>query len=203
MEQQKKNPQRVSIFLDEAFAFGVHQDVLLQHHLYTGRMLDEAAIKEIIYDDQLVRAKQTALSYLAHRARTEYEVRDKLKKNQFDELIIERVIERLYELSYLDDDSFTERYIRGRLNKKGHAPLRLKADLRRMGISPEKIDRALQTIADRNSLLDKALEQAQKRSKRLARETDSFAKRRKIYGFLLRKGHTPDVANEVLERLEL
>jgi hypothetical protein len=36
---QKKNPQRVSIFIDEAYAFGVHQDVMIRHALMKGTFL--------------------------------------------------------------------------------------------------------------------------------------------------------------------
>ena len=203
IEPQKKDARRISIFLDQKFAFGAHQDILLQHNLFIGRILDETTVQEIIQADQLIRAKFSAISYISHRARTEHEVRQKLRREQFEEDIIDAVISRLYDISYLDDDTFVENFIRSRLHVKGHGPLRLKADLRRLGISTEKIDQALQTIADPRSLFNTALEQARKRSERLRREKDSYTKRRKLYGFLLRKGHTPDIAREVLDRLEL
>lgn len=202
LERQKKNRNRVSVFIDGTFAFGVHQDVLLQHMLYTGLLLDSDTINEIVEADQLIRAKTSAIHYLSYRSRTEYEIRSKLRKDGFNEAIIENVITRLHELSYIDDDTFAVNYVRDRLNRKGHGPLRLKTDLRRLGISPEKVDRVLAKLTDSSRIVDKALEQARKRVKRLSRENDPLKKRRKLYNFLLRKGHTTDTVKEVLERLD-
>jgi len=202
LERQQKNRNRISVFIDDVFAFGVHQDILLQHMLYVGLQLEQPAIQEIQQADQLIRAKMSAISYLSYRARTEHEIREKLKRDGFDEPVRNTVIDRLHELSYINDQSFVLNYVRDRLNRKGHGPIRLKADLRKLGISKEQVDEALNEVSDANNILDRALEQARKRIKRLQKETDPYKKRRKLQNFLLRKGHTLDTAREVVERLE-
>ena len=202
LERQAKNQNRISVFINDAFAFGVHQDVLLQHMLYVGLELDLPTIEELQYADQLVRAKTAAIHFLSYRARTEYEIRDKLRQKGFELSIIDIVIRRLHELSYIDDNSFVMNYVRDRLNRKGHGPVRLKSDLRKLGISQEQVDSALAEVTDTASIVDKAHEQARKRIKRLHKEKDPFKKRRKLYDFLLRRGHTVDTVKEVLERIE-
>ena len=202
IERQTKNQNRISVFIDDAFAFGAHQDVLLQHMLYVGLHLDQPTIQEIQRADQLIRAKSSAIHFLSYRARTEHEIRDKLKRDGFDLWAIDIVIRRLHELSYIDDTSFVINYVRDRLNRKGHGPIRLKSDLRKLGITHEQVESALEELADSDKIVDKALEQARKRIKRLQRENDPYKKRRKLFNFLLRKGHTMDTAKEVLERLE-
>ena len=203
LERQKKNQNRVSVFIDGTFAFGIHQDVLLQHMLYTGLRIELDTIEQIRQADQLIRAKTAAIHYLSYRARTEHEIRNKLKKDRFSTEIIEIVINRLYELSYIDDETFVRNYVRDRLNRKGHGPIRLKADLRKLGITPEQIDHVLENTTDKNGLFENALEQAKKRNKRLEREHDPLKKRRKLYSFLLRKGHTTDIVKEVLDHLDM
>lgn len=202
LERQSKNKNRISVFIDDAFAFGIHQDVLLQHMLYVGLELDLPTIQELQYADQLIRAKTAAIHFLSYRARTEHEIRDKLRQKGFELTIIDTVIQRLHELSYIDDDSFVMNYVRDRLNRKGHGPIRLKADLRKLGINQEQVDKALAEVADYARIVDKAHEQARKRIKRLQKEKDPFKKRRKLYDFLLRRGHTVDTVKEVLERIE-
>ena len=202
LERQSKNQNRISVFIDNSFAFGVHQDVLLQHMLYVGLRLDQQTIQELQLADQLIRAKSSAISYLSYRARTEFEIREKLKRDGFESTIIEAVILRLHELSYIDDNTFVTNFVKNRLHLKGHGPLRLKSDLRKLGISHEQVEIALNAIADSEGIIDRALEQARKRMKRLQKEENRFKQRRKLYSFLLRKGHTSDTAKEVLERLE-
>ena len=203
MERQKKNARRISIFLDGAFAFGIHQDILLQFPLYSGLQLEEATTREILDADSLLRAKETALSFLGHRSRTEHEVVQKLERAGFGQGIIAAVIERLYELSYLDDAAFTKAYIQHRTQHKGYGPRRIKSDLLRLGISADKIEQALEQYTDRHQLVKKAIEQAKKYCRKVRKEPDPYKKKQKIHQFLLRKGHTYETAREVLDHLEL
>ena len=203
IEMQKKNTKRISIFINDKFAFGLHQDVLLQHALHSGMTLDAAAIKTLVEADALLRAKEAAIIYLGHRARTEHEVRTKLKGKAFEESIIDQVIRRLYELSYLNDEQFAQRYTQSRFQHKGYGPQRIRTELRRLGIAAPLIDQALQTLLPTNEVVDRALLEAEKRLRRLRNEKDLYKKRRKLFDFLVRRGHTSEVAREVIEKLNL
>ena len=105
LEQQTNDANRTSVFLDGEFAFGVHQDLVVKHGLRVGRTLTPEEQQEIEHDEQYVQAKQRALDYLAHKPRTEEEVRRKLRKQDVTDFVIEDVVERLYELSYFDDEA--------------------------------------------------------------------------------------------------
>ena len=109
IESQKKNSNRVSVFINDKFGFGLHHDVLLQHGVHTGQDLDEELISKLRAADALVRAKEAAIVYLGHRARTEQEVRKKLRGKGFEPAIIDQVVARLHELSYLDDAGFARK----------------------------------------------------------------------------------------------
>ena len=176
IERQQKNQHRISIFIDHTFAFGAHQDVLFQHNLYTGRILDAPTIQAILHSDQLIRAKMAAIAFLSHRSRTEHEVREKLHRAHFDDQVIDIVITRLHEISYLDDETFVRNYIKDRLNRKGYGPIRLKADLRRLGISAGNVDEAIQTLTNRDDIFKKALEEAKKRIRK-TRERNRSSKK--------------------------
>lgn len=203
IQSQKKNRNRISIFLDDKYAFGLHQDVLLQNNLYSGLDLNESDIKKLVDADALLRAKEASIVYLGHRARSEHEVRTKLKGKGFSEEIIAQVIKRLYELSYLNDEQFALNFTRNRFNHKGYGPKRIQADLRRLGIAGPLIERALDELLSENKVIDSALAEAEKRLRRLRRETDLTKKRKKLFDFLLRRGHTVDVVREVIDKLDL
>lgn len=203
LEFQKKNAKRISVFIDDKFAFGLHQDVLLQHSLHSGMELDEQQIKALLEADALLRAKEAAITYLGHRARSEQEVRTKLKRKGFDEEIIATVVKRLHELSYLNDESFAQNYVRSRFKVKGYGPQRIRSELRRLGIPDALISQTIEDLLPKQDVSERALEEAKKRLKRLRNESDMTKKRRKLFDFLLRRGHTTDVAREVIEQLDL
>ena len=202
IESQKKNSNRVSVFIDDKFGFGLHHDVLLQHGLHAGQDLDEEQITTLQAADALIRAKETAIVYLGHRARTEQEVRKKLHGKGFESAIIDRVITRLHELSYLDDAGFARSYTQNRFKYKGYGPQRIRVELRRLGIENQLIEAAIEETMPGEAMYDKALAEAQKRLRRLRSEKDMNKKRQKLYGFLMRRGHTPDIVREVIDNIE-
>ncbi len=203
MEMQKKNAKRISIFINDKYAFGVHQDVLLQHALHSGMDLDATQINTLVEADALLRAKEAAIIYLGHRARTEHEVRKKLKGKDFDAAIIDQVIKRLHELSYLDDEQFAVRYTKNRFEFKGYGPQRIRTELRRLGIAQPLIEQALDTLLPADDVVERAMVEAEKRMRRLRNEQDLYKKRRKLFDFLVRRGHTSEVAREVIDKLNL
>ncbi len=202
LQTQRKNNKRVSIFIDGHFAFGIHQDVLLQHNLYSGLFLDAPTIQTLTDADALLRAKEAAMVYLGHRARSVHEVNQKLQQKGFNESVIKIVRDRLLELGYLNDRSFAHQFVKGRFQAKGYGPQRLRSDLYRLGLAPGLIEEVLDEELDNDEILIRAFEQGKKKWKQLRREPDAFKKRKKLFDFLLRRGHTPDVSRQIAELLE-
>jgi len=82
------------------------------------------------YDDALNRA----FDQIARRARSEAEVRRKLLQEGADEAVVDRVVARLHELRYLDDDAFARARARG-LAARGFGPLAAASRLALAGVS--------------------------------------------------------------------
>ncbi|MCA9883019.1 MAG: hypothetical protein KC708_08620, partial [Anaerolineae bacterium] len=65
LEVQKKNNERVNVYLDGEFAFGLNlMDAAMLHK---GQELDDNAIVELKYKDEIVRAFDQAIKLLARR----------------------------------------------------------------------------------------------------------------------------------------
>ncbi len=109
---QRKNPDRVSVFLDGEFAFGVYQDLVLAHGLRVGAALTENAQAALLREDAMIVARAIAVRFLAAKPRTEQEIRKKLARAEFDEETIDSAIARLYELSYIDDEAYARAFAR-------------------------------------------------------------------------------------------
>ena len=202
LEQQSNDAGRTSVFLDGEFAFGVHQDLVVKHGLRVGRTLTPEEQQEIEQDDHYVRAKQRALDYLAHKPRTEEEVRRKLRRQDTPKTVVEDVVARLYELSYLDDEAYAEDYVRNRFASKKYGPVRIRRELVERGIDRHTAEEAVDDLFAEKDLTAVAREHAEKRWARLADEDDPRRRKQKLYRYLRRRGFTSATITPLLDELE-
>ncbi|NDJ36558.1 MAG: RecX family transcriptional regulator, partial [Chloroflexi bacterium] len=78
---QKRNKQRVNVYLDDTFAFGLALDEAL--HLRRGQVLTDEEVDRLKALDAAARAREAALNYLSYRPRSTAEVRDNLRGKDF------------------------------------------------------------------------------------------------------------------------
>ncbi|WP_263786100.1 RecX family transcriptional regulator [Salinibacter grassmerensis] len=202
LDPQVNNENRVSVFIDEEFAFGVHEDLVVKHGLTVGMTLTAEDMREVEADEQYVEAKQAALDYLAHKPRTETEVRRKLKRNDMPAFVIDDVIARLYELEYLDDEAYAHDYAHNRFSSKRYGPVRIRRELEERGIDRHLADVAVDTLFEDKDPTAAAWEHAESRWPRLADEDDPRRRRQKMYRYLRRRGFTSETIRPILDELE-
>ena len=94
LTRQRRDPQRVNVFLDGAFALGLAEEVVVKAGLRKGRFLSLEALEGLRAEDAGLRARRLALDYLAHRARTRAEVRRRLGRAGFAEPDAEAAVAR-------------------------------------------------------------------------------------------------------------
>jgi regulatory protein len=202
LEQQSNDPNRTSVFLDGEFAFGVHEDLVVKHGLRVGRSLTPEEQQEIERDEQYVQAKQRALDYLAHKPRTEEEVRRKLRRTDVPDPVVEDVVARLYELSYLDDEAYAQDYVRNRFASKKYGPVRIRRELVERGIDRHVAEAAVDELFAEKDVQAVARDHAEKRWARLADEDDVRRRKQKLYRYLRRRGFTSATITPLLDELE-
>ena len=202
LDPQDNNADRVSVFLDGEFAFGIHEDLVVRHGLRVGTRLTLEDIREIESDEAYVDAKQTALDYLAYKPRTEQEVRRKLRKQDVSRPVVDDVIARLYELEYLDDESYAHDYAHNRFSSKKYGPVRIRRELEERGIDRHLAEAAVDELFSEKSAEGAAWAHAEKRWPRLADEDDPRRRRQKLYRYLRRRGFTADTIRPILDELE-
>ncbi|NMC46001.1 MAG: hypothetical protein GYA52_04135 [Chloroflexi bacterium] len=195
IEQQKKNPNRVNIYLDEQFAFGLHKYVAWR--LKVGDVLDEQSIQHLQQEDVLEEAYQKALRLLGYRPRTEYEMRSRLAEYGYEENCIDGVIARLLEKEYLDDQQFAEDWVENRNTFRPRGRRLLTLELRQKKVSEDQIRRALETIPQDMELAHQAAEKYCGKLKGL----DEKSFKHKLYGYLTRKGFMYEDIKPILEEM--
>ena len=93
-------------------------------------------------DESRIRSVAIALqSYREHGAR---ELEAKLTRKGYDSLTTAQVIEELRESGLVSDQRFAEAYVRGHAGR-GHGPIRIRYDLKELGVPPKLISAALES----------------------------------------------------------
>jgi regulatory protein len=198
IEPQKKNPKKRSVFLDERFAFGLDEEVVYKYGLKTGKELEQKEIDQIIEAETKKEAKDAALKFLSYRMRSERELRDKLKKKEFAQNLIDEVVKDLKRVNLIDDYEFASAFVRDRISNNPRGKILLKQELWKKGIKKEIIEKTLKEyFKDENEELILAKELLRKRKKRYESLDENVAKRR-LMSFLLRRGFSYDIVKQVL-----
>jgi regulatory protein len=199
---QQRHAQRVSVFLDGTFAFGVSVDLMLEFGLRVGRQLSLEEQEHLKAAERLLVARAKALQYLAYRPRTAHEVRQKLRQSGFEEEIVTQVMERLQARGDVNDAAYAQAYLKTRLDRRGEGPQRIRRDLQRRGIHQALLHETLQQCLTAEDMLAAARTQAARRWPRLAREADPAKRRKKLGDFLYRRGFPYELVQQVMQELE-
>jgi regulatory protein len=194
LEPQKKNPQRLNVYLNGEFAFGVSRAAV--PWLEEGNELSQQKINALQTEDQVEQAFQRALHYLSFRIRSEQEIRLNLQKHQLPENIIDPVLNRLRERSLVDDRDFAQQWIdnRNRFHPRGKRAL--SSELYRKGIPNQIIEETLNDL-DETEL---AYKFARKKVDKL-KTLDKSNFQKKMYGYLSRRGFDYGLSKEVVRDL--
>ncbi|MDP2941399.1 MAG: regulatory protein RecX [Candidatus Omnitrophota bacterium] len=151
--------------------------------------------------DSLARARDYAFLLLKFRQRSEQEIREKLKRKKFSPEIIRETVIFLKEKAFLDDQIFAREWISSRL-KRPLGIRRIRQELKLKGV-PDKIIQSEIEQAGQDYREEAVVEAiAQEKAQRLKGLDPQKAKRR-IYGYLLRRGFSPDSVSEAVLRLNL
>lgn len=198
MQPGRRNPARISIFLDGAFAFSAHADVVVRYGLHTRQALDTETQQAVRAADAERKAYDRALVYVGHKPRTEHEVQQKLVSAGCDSDAVAHVVSTLRIQGYLDDAAYAERYVAARFRNRGLGPRRLRAELRHRGVAIELIDSAMAQLSHKD-IVDGASRLVQKRGPRLLQEPSPHLRMKKLMDYLRLRGYGADVARPVID----
>lgn len=198
IQLQQKRKDRFSIFLDDEFAFGLHQDVLIKACIAKGDQLSEKQIADILELEERRAAKEKAYRLLAVRPRSKKELTDRLRQAGFAESEIEYVLQDLIRLKLINDREFAAMFARNRMITKPCGEFLLMQELRKKGIGDADIALAVQEAYKEKSEYDVAWQVAAKSKKKQIRLDKEKAQKR-VTDFLMRRGFHWDIVKDVME----
>jgi len=182
IKQQVKTQGRYSIFVDGKFSFGLGEASLMEGSIRIGKELSSDELDQLKDTAKTDKAYNRALGMIARRQRSEWEIRDYLKRKDYDPELIDSLVERLYASKWLDDAVFARMWIENRRLLKATSTRRLQQELRAKRVSDEVISEALaDDQTDEQSLLVELIERKRKQSR--------YQDPQKLMAYLIRQGY--------------
>ena len=197
IKAQRRNTERVSLFLDGEFAFGLAR--VLAGFLQVGQVLDEEKIARLQADDELESAYLRAINFLSYRPRSSAEIRRNLRKYEVPELCIEPTVDRLAKNGFVNDQDFAQTWVENRNSFRPRGARALRSELRQKGISDEVIQSTLDEMVDEEKLVYLAGIKKARQLNNRSLEWQSF--RKKLADFLARRGFSYGVISPILSQL--
>ena len=206
------------LFLNDAPFVVIHVSIIEKFGLRIGLEIEADTIKKIIAADEVMRAKNYALRLLREekdkttpdepeasrptvkpKRYTKSEIERKLEREGFSTAAIETSIAELIRSGYIRDRKFAENWIVRRQKSNPRGKTLLKHELVDKGIDRETAEQVVATV-ETEAEAKVALQIAEKRVKQYRRLPTHVAKRR-LHGFLARRGFGSEVVRQVLEQL--
>lgn len=200
IEEQVKRKGRYNIFINDDFALGVDEDVVLKYHLTVGKEVTEDYVESVVRAEETSKAFGYAVNLLSFRSRSTGEIRSKMKQKGYEDTDIEIVIEKLLHYGYLNDKQFATQFVHDKQKFKKAGRNLLKQELFYKGVDKEIIEEVLGEKVNLEEEYERALELATKKARTLTKD-DRTAKYRKLSGLLVRKGYSFDLISKVIKEV--
>jgi len=142
LKAQIKNPQRVSIFVDEKYSFSLSLDELVKYRIKQGDDLsaaDEKKFKKLSADGKL---RARALEWLLNRPHSEREFRDYLYRKKAGPEQTEIFVKEFSRKRYLDNAKFAAWFVELQV-RRGKSDRAIRSELFAKGINRELADKVL------------------------------------------------------------
>ena len=184
---------KYKVFIDDKFAFILYKGDLSQYGLAADMEISEdrfSELNEIVFK----RGKEHLSKLIYEKDRTEFELRENLKKHFYSDENIERLIELAKDQRFINDKLYASNYVSCYAGRKSLAVI--KADLMRRGVSGEDISFAVQEISsdDEKEGIIKLL-----KKKYPDKAPLSYDEKNKLFAYLGRKGYSFEMIRKAFE----
>ena len=194
-EIQELSSSRVKVHTDEGQTLALYKGDLRKYGLKTGEELPRELLEEVLPK----RARLRCLNLLKARDYTAAQMKEKLRQGGYPEEIAEEAVAYAASFSYIDDLRYAQNFIHYSHERKSRR--RIENDLLSKGISREILEEAWRGWEEKGNAQD---EEAQIENLLAKKHFDASSadekEKRRMYGFLLRRGFPAEKIQRFLFR---
>ncbi len=188
IQQAKKDEEKVNIFLDGVFWSSFTKDDLIKFGLHKGLSLSQEEADELKKKSRVSKVKMQAFRHFSGALKSEQDIRTYLYMKELEKEATEEIVSFLKEHNVINDEYFAERFTDMKIRAKKYSMNRIRAELKKKGVS-DKIIKEIPQLKD----TDEELEAIQKYISR-----NSSLPKDKLVQRLLMRGFRYDVVKKAL-----
>ncbi len=145
-------------------------------------------------------ALQKIRQYCAYQERNHREVKEKLYSYGLYKEDVEKLISRMIEENYLNEERYAIMFAGGKFRAKNWGRVKIRYELKQKGVSNYCLQKALASIDDTDyeEILQKLFDE---KLQSLKSEKNIFIKKRKIRDFLLQRGFESELISALIHKL--
>jgi len=179
-----KTPGRYNIFVNDKYSFSLDEIQLAKFRLKKGDEISAEKLDELKNESSFGKNYVRALDLISRRIRSEKEIRDYGFRKNWTKENIEKVIKRLHEKKYLNDEKFAKSFVISRANLRNFSKRKMEMELAKKGISKEIREKVLaenEDFDEENSLKNL-----------VAKKWNKYENEQKLIAYLARNGFDYD-----------
>ena len=189
-EIKTDNSEKFLLSYDNYENFNIENDMIIDDELH----------KILLSTSKFEEAFEISLNFLSYKLRTEKEIVNKLKSKNFDNQIIEEVIERMKKLDLIDDFNYAKVFINDKINLTNYSKKRIINDLYLKGIDKKIYENYLNEHLDFDFELEKAEQIVSTKINLWKQKYQGYLLKNKIINFLLQKGFDYNISKIVSDK---
>lgn len=167
-----------------------------------GAVLDAPRLERLLQASTITALIDRALNSLARGRRTRRELELRLRRVEPDSRLVTAALDRLEASGVLSDRDVARAEAEARL-RRGEAPARIRQTLRRKGVDARGTDRAIADAIEQDGFDEVAACRAQATKRwRSLKLLEGAVARRRLTGFLQRRGFSGTVIRTILSEME-
>lgn len=202
IREHPRRPGRYLLEVGDTTLGPVSAEVIGSHGIRLGVALDESALMAIAAAARRIACYDRASGALGRRARSTEELRRWLRERECEAADIDDALERLTSLGLLDDLAFARGFAHSRTVGRGYGSRRVAAELARRGVAAGIIATMIGELREEGGGDETAaIEQAARRRLRSVGGLEPEVARRRLLGWLVRRGFSVGESLKVVRGL--
>ena len=191
---------RFDVLVDGRALATVSLDIIERLDLGVGTPLTAARERTLLEEAEALATYDRALNLLAVQPRSTRDLRRRLVQKGEPAPQVEKAIARLTAAGLLDDAQFARGLARSKAVGQGASRRRVEQEMFKRGVARDTASEAIAEVFEDEQVDEGANAEAAARKKlRSLGGLDAPTRRRRLYGFLARRGYGPDAIREALE----
>lgn len=195
IKYQRKDTDKYKLYLEDGSIIDTYEDVILSNNLLYKKEINIELMNKINKDNNYQKIYNSCVKYISIRIRSVKEIRDYLNRKYVSREVQDEVIDGLIAKNLLDDNIFTEYYIKDKLNLTNWGKFKIRNNLRELGIDNNMIDKydyLFEGDIERNKIKKIILKSIK------ANHKNNINLKNKIYNNLMNLGYSRDMILEEL-----